>query len=258
MGRFSKLEIDDDKLGKKKPGKEEADLTYDQEHYINLGHQSFYTGEYDSALRLYSRALPLDKTRIDPYLFQIETLIALGQHKEADLWRTNALKVFPNNSDFFALKALAIARTGSIKRAIFNSDSAMVKGVSCYSWLARGEILLLGKNPNAHYCLERAVSFNNDDWHIKYKVANIYIRNKKYTRAIPYLRRCMEAEPTNHYLWYLLAFCYFYLGLYPKMDEALKKALELQPNCKKANDLLIKYKNTPSFFKFLRRILRKS
>jgi len=258
MGRFSKLEIDDDKLGKKKPEIEEAEPSYDQEHYINLGHKCFYTGEYESALRLYSRALTLDKTRIESYLFQIESLIALEQFKEADLWCTNALKVFPDNSDLLALKSLAIARTGSLRRAIYNSDSSMVKGSSIYCWLTRGEILLLQKNNNAHYCLEKAISINKSDWRIIFKVASIYVRTKNYTRAIPYLRKCIEMEPTNHYCWYLIALCYFYLAMYSKMDEALDKTLELQPNCKPANDLITKYRNTPVIFKLIKRAFKKS
>ena len=258
MGRFTKLEIDDDKLGKKKPEEVIAEPAYDQEHYINSGHSFFYTGDYESALRLYSRALALDKTRIEPYLFQIEALIALKQFKEADLWCTNALKVFPDNPDLIALKSLAIARTGSIKRAIYNSDFSMVKGSLVYAWLTRGEILLLQRNNNAHFCLEKAISANSNDWHTIFRVAHVYVRTKNYTRAIPHLRKCIEMEPTNHYIWYLIAFCYYHLAMYTKMDEALKKSLELQPNFKPAADLIIKYRNTPFIIKLVKKALNKS
>ena len=47
-------------------------------------------GEYETALRYYSRALELDKTLVLAWAAQVQMLIQLGEAPEADLWSRKA------------------------------------------------------------------------------------------------------------------------------------------------------------------------
>src|SRR5262245_23063285 len=58
----------------------------------------FFHGEYEKALRFYSRALQVEAARQYPWVGQLYALLMLNQVKEAELWASRALELFPEDS----------------------------------------------------------------------------------------------------------------------------------------------------------------
>ena len=264
MGRFSKLET-----GKGKPAKAaepsarvpveqlvEAE-TYDYSYYIEEADKQYFTGHCDKALRLYSRALQVDNSQVYPWVGQVFSLLGMDQIKEADLWVTRAIELFPEDATLLSLRALIYAHRGMLNRAIGASDYALTRGGTPYAWIARGEILLRAKNKNAAFCFDKALEVAGaDDWKIAVQIGLIYFRRRMYASALNYFRRACAREMANCFLWYHLGRCYHYLSFQNEAIEALNRALEINPNYRQAERALSEAKSSNFVTRLFRRLFR--
>ena len=98
MARFDKLEIQNSSGG----NDEEVRIARDDGDWLAQADQQRRVGHYESALRLYSRALEDDKALVVGWLGQIQMLVQLEEYPEAELWARKALELFPNNGDLLA------------------------------------------------------------------------------------------------------------------------------------------------------------
>lgn len=171
MGRFRKLETgtpaapaagDDPGTGRKSDGGH-GTPDYDQGHYLAEADRLFYSGEYQKALRSYSRAMEVDHAAIEPWKGQILCLIKLKQTREATMWALRAIELFPEAPELVNLQGLTLALSGASQRAISCSDFAMSlpDGGTAFTWLIRAEILARADNPNAAYCYEKVKDLRN-------------------------------------------------------------------------------------------------
>jgi len=267
MGRFSKLETG--KTAAPQPAQPtgappvapplpEAE-TYDYGHYVVEADQLFFSGRYDKALRLYSRALQVDNTQVYPWVGQIFSLIAMDQVKEADLWVTRGIEVFPEDATLLSLRALVYALKGMLNRAIGASDYAMSRGATVYGWLARGRILLQARNQNAPFCFDKALeAAGADDWKIAMHIGLAYYQHRMYSSALSYFKRACAIEMGNYYLWYHLGRCYHYLSFTEEALQALNRALELNPHCREAERALHQAKSSNVLTRLFRRLFRRT
>ena len=94
--------------------REERDAGY----WIDRAVDGRRMGLYELALKYYSRALELDKSLVVGWLGQVQMLVLLDEHNEAELWARKSLELFPNNGDLLAGRAHALSRMGDMKRAL--------------------------------------------------------------------------------------------------------------------------------------------
>jgi tetratricopeptide (TPR) repeat protein len=264
VGRFSRLERG--KTGKvvvKPDKKTEAQErptteTYDFPYYIARADEHFFFGEYEKALRLYSRALQLDNSQKYPWVGQIYCLLEMNQLKEADLWVARALQLFPEEPSLISLRAITYAHKGMLRRAIGTSDYALGKGSSIFAWIARGEVLLLADNKNSHFCFEKAMEMAEyDDWKTPMRIGMIYFKRKAYSNALEYFQKACASNVRNFYLWYYMSLCYHKLGFTHKAIETLKLALEHNPDFRPAERALEMVTHTPLFRRLWHLVTRK-
>jgi tetratricopeptide (TPR) repeat protein len=241
MSRFSKLEPGKDEKAKLQEGvgktvaKESAAGEYDAPYYTARADELFFTGHYEKALRLYSRALQLDNSQKYPWVGQIYCLIEMNQLREADLWVGRALELFPEDATLISLRAVVYAYKGMVKRAIGTSDYALSKGSTAHAWVARGHVLLVADNKNSRFCFEKAVEIaEGGDWRTPMLIGLIYFRHKRYSSALEYLLKSVESNINNYYLWYHIAKCYHRLSFGQKALEAIQRALEINPEYRPA------------------------
>jgi len=267
MGRFSKLETGKQRIAKeeKPPGGPAgaegaaAEEEYGYSYYVEKADNHYFRGEFDKALRQYSRALQVDNSQVYPWIGQVLSLLAMDQIKEADLWVGRAIELFPEDPGLLSLRALVHARKGMLHRAIGASDYALSRGASPFAWLARGEILLLARNRNAPFCFEKALEeAGGDDWRIAMLAGLAYYRHRKYSSALDYFRRACSVEMRNPYLWYHLGRCYLLLSFNDQAIEAFNRALELDPKFRKAEKALKEAKSTNFLSRLVRRLFRPS
>jgi len=265
MGRFSKLERETQDALVRQKAKEKKALKeapaqiskeeYDAPYYIDRGDEFFFQGNFKEALRCYSRTIQMDNSLHYPWIGQIYCLIEMGQMKEADLWTGRALEMFPEDSSLLALRAVMYANRGMYKRAINTCDYAISrKGASAFTYIARGYVLLLAENKNAHFCFMKASELANaNDWKIPMRIGLIYYKKKQYSRSLEYLLKACALNVTNYYLWHHLGLSYQKLGFAKKALDAFQHAIDQNPDYSAASEAMVKLKHSSVFSRLFRR-----
>src|SRR5437660_7583062 len=123
MGRFVNLEFDSD--SEERSRHVEKPLLKDESYYFSEARAAFESGNFESALRLYSKVLEYNPRNIAAWTGQVRMLIELNECKEARLWADKALERFPHDPELLAAKAVALARSGDVEGAISFSDAAI-------------------------------------------------------------------------------------------------------------------------------------
>jgi superkiller protein 3 len=262
MGRFSKLETgkgEEPRRAQVRAGLPVESLpeaeTYDYSYYIEEADKHYFTGRYDKALRLYSRALQIDNAQVYPWVGQVFSLLAMDQIKEADLWVIRAIEMFPEDPTLLSLRALVYAHKGMLNRAIGASDYALSRGATAHAWMARGEILLRAKNKNAPFCFDKAMeAAGRDDWKVAMHIGLVYYRRRMYSSALNYFRRAIVVEMGNYNLWYHLGRCYYRLSFSDEAIEAFNRALEINPDFHEAENGLRDAKSSNFVTRLFRRL----
>ena len=156
MSRFNNLEFGDES---QEHSPWQGALVKDESYYVSEARAAFENGEFEFALRLYSKVLEFNPQNIVAWAGQVRMLIELDEFKEARLWAEKALERFPHEPELLAAKAVALGREGDLEEALACSDAAVEqRGDTPYVWLARGDVLLARKEARADYCFDRPSS----------------------------------------------------------------------------------------------------
>ncbi len=224
MARFRKLE-----LGKGLPGDSNPDgpSGNEQAGCLELAVEQRRCGNYENALRLYSRALEDDKSLVTGWLGQVQMLIMLDESVEAELWSRKALELFPGNGDLLAGRAQAFRRMGDKGQALLLSDGALKSaGQSAYRWMVRGELMIvIGQETHLH-CFDKAVQIDQD-WLVPLEIALIYRDLGAPSRALGRIRRTVELAPDRYYAWFVQGQVERDLGLEAAAIKSWRHCLEL-------------------------------
>ena len=120
MSRFSNLEFGDESEDQ---APEQKALVKDEAYYLAEARTAFENGNFESALRLYSKVLEFNPQNAIAWASQVRMLIELGEYREAKLWADKALERFPREPELLAAKAVALARSGDLQGALAFSDA---------------------------------------------------------------------------------------------------------------------------------------
>jgi tetratricopeptide (TPR) repeat protein len=226
--RFDKLEFPDDKS--KPPGpKPAAEDRRDEQYWLAQANEHRRTGNYENALRFYSRALEVEKTLTVAWVGQVQMLVQLGEYPQADMWGRKALEFFPNQPELLAGRAQATCRLGDMKQAHELSDGAMQqRGDSAYCWMVRGELMVAGKQEMDRHCFDRA-QLANGDWIVPLESALIYLHYRSPSKALPRAQLAVQAESNAYYAWFILGRCQQDLGFIDSARQSYERCLELCP-----------------------------
>lgn len=160
--RFDKLEFpDDSEQPQYKPVQSAAAL--DEQHWLRQADENRRAGNYENALRFYSRTLEIEKSIVVAWVGQVQMLVLLAEYPPAELWSRKALEFFPNQPDLLSGRAQALCRLGDLKQAHELSDGALKqRGDSAYCWLVRGELMIAGRQNMDRHCFDRAQLASQD------------------------------------------------------------------------------------------------
>jgi tetratricopeptide (TPR) repeat protein len=247
MRRFSRLEFGD--RSDERPGKQGAgEEIRDDEYFHKQALRYWLAGDFELALRNYSRALEQNSTFYPGWLGQVTMLIELGEYKEAAVWVDKALEMFPEHPELLATKAVACARDGKMEKAIAYSDNSIAKdNVTSGVWLARAEVLLNRKSNIAQNCISKAVGIAGEEGPVVRLQAGRLLNQKgDYAAALQYLRTVSDELPKSALAWYELGCCQAGLGR-PEAKVSFEQALNLHPNWRPAEESLRKVE-TKGFF----------
>lgn len=255
MNRFRKLEIEtssdavahDHSVAPKE----------DSQLWMNRADADRRNGQYESALRFYSRALELQKDIVKAWVGQVQMLVMLGEYPEADIWSRKALELFPQDGDLMASRAQSLCRRGHVKAAYSSVDGAMSQpGNSGYRWTVRGELLLAGKQSTDRHCFDKALQID-DDWLVATEIALIYLDYNQPSNAQNRARVGVERAPDSPYAWYVVGLCQSKLGLHDQARRSFNTCLELSPGHRGAEEKLQALRSGGSLWKRFGSLWRK-
>lgn len=245
MSRFGNLEL----------GSESEDqwpqpkgVVKDEAYYNSQARAAFENGDYEMALRMYSKVLEFNAQNAGAWTGQVRMLIELGEFREAKLWADKALERFAHFPELLAAKAVALARNGDLQGALAFSDASIEeRGDTPYIWLARGDVMLARKEQRADYCFEKAMLLAPKDWFTIWLAARIRAYYEQFVLALDLLQRALEWNAGNFLLWLELGRCQRALGLVGPAKNSFAQVRQLNPDCHEADQELIKLARTGVF-----------
>jgi len=234
LGRFDKLEFDGGTGPPVPAGKEVAgpDIAFLQ------AEREYREGNFDNALRFYSRALEADKLMVEAWRRQVDMLLELGEFNEAAIWADKAMELFPEDPDLLAVKAISLCRKGDAGNAMKIADKAIhLPGSSPLPWVARGELLLVRREGHFEYCFSKAVCLAPGGWLTLARIARVYEFYGLYSKALEYFNRAMAAEPGVPFILMQIAVCQKELGLNANAVKTLDQVIRINPRNVEARKL---------------------
>jgi tetratricopeptide (TPR) repeat protein len=251
MDRFSQLEFGEvSPEPKHPPGEPIRDADYSRKEALKY----WLAGDFELALRNYSRVLEKDNTAFDAWVGQVLMLIELGEYHEAVVWADKALEMFPEHPELLAVKAVACCRDAKMEKAIAYSDNSISRdNITPRVWLARAEVLLNRKSSVAENCISKAVSIaGNTSPIVKLEAARLLKKKGIYSTAIGYLNDVVKVFPKSALAWYELGCCQSKLGL-SEAKATLEQSLRLRPDWDIAKTALARCSNRGFFGKLFKR-----
>jgi tetratricopeptide (TPR) repeat protein len=229
MPRFDRLELDSSSGPPPDDGGGRGDLVRDEHHWLKQADAERRRGLYENALRLYSRSLELDKSQVAGWIGQVQMLVVLGEHPEAELWARKALELFKNHGDLLAGRAQALYRMKDRTGAVASCDAAMAQGgQSAYRWVVRGEVML-DKDDVDRYCFDKAIQLDSD-WLVPLEIGQVYLYHRRPTKALARVRQAVEKAPDQPFAWYLQGVCQRELNMVDPAKRSFRRCLEIVPN----------------------------
>jgi len=242
MSRFGNLELggeSEDQSHQSRP------LVKDETYYSSEAQAALENGQFEPALRLYSKVLEFNPQNVSAWAGQVRMLIELGEIREAKLWADKAIERFPREPELLASKAVALGRGGDLQGALLFSDAAIEEhGDTPYVWLARGDVLLAREEARADYCFEKALSLAPGDWFVRWLAARIRYYYKQFALALRLLQQALEANTGHFLLWLELGNCQHALGLVGPARNSFTQARQLNPQCRDAGLALVRLEGT--------------
>lgn len=252
--RFSHLEFGEERSRERATTEQAAPSA---EHLLQQAVGRYRSGQFEQALRLYTKCLGEDHGIVAAWVGQVIMLVQLDELGEARLWSDKALETFRNNGELLAAKAQACARLRDIRAAYACSDASLGSpGSSAWRWEARGEVLLADKAGRADTCFEKALAEPDAGWFDRVIIGGIYLYYNKAGMAFEYLRHAVRAEAGHAYNWLMLGHCQARLGLAAEAVTSYQRALDIQSDCTEARRA-IEELTSPSIGRWLRMTLRR-
>ena len=242
MSRFSNLEFGSE-FDDQSP--QQGALVKDEAYYVAEARAAFENGNFESALRYFSKVLEFNPQNTAAWAGQVRMLVELGEYREAKLWADKALERFPRDPELLAAKAVALARHGDLQGALAFSDASIEeRGDTPYIWLARGDVLLAREESRADYCFEKALALAPQDWFIAWLAARIRFFYEQFAHALKLLQRAIELNASHFLLWLEMGRCQQALGLVGPARNSFTQARQLNPRCDEAGDALAHLSST--------------
>ncbi len=242
MSRFENLEF-----GEAKPrplkGATEGTPIRSAAHFLEEAEKHCLAGDFELALRSYSRALEQNPAEYDGWFGQVRMLIELGECEEALLWADKALELYPEHPELLAAKSVASGRIGDLEKAMAYTDNALSqRGATPYVWLARAEALLQRGSATATHCVSNAVaSAGTAAPRVQLEAGRTLLRAGHCAAALDHLRSAVGLLPRSALAWLELGRCQAALG-FPEAEMTLSQCLALRPSWRPAQTALERFR----------------
>lgn len=198
----------------------------------------FLEGEYEPALRDFSRALAEDRNLCEAWAGQVRCHLVMGELPQARVWANKALELLPRSPRVLSVAAVVVARQGQGEEALRFSDQALELSrgqVPPILWLERAECLLLaGRRESAADCLEMVRNVSGSDPDMQQLMGMALLGAGAPELAWLEFQGALERRPERAWLWFLSARAARALQQEDRATFALDRALALDPGLEEA------------------------
>jgi tetratricopeptide (TPR) repeat protein len=243
VSRFIHLEFQDANRSRK--GTEDSIGTKLGESH-RLAQEKLREGDFEQALRWYSRAQAENPNDAGAWAGQVQMLLELGDAEQAKRWADQALERFPQNPTLLAAKAFALARLGEFESAMAFSDSSVEEGKeNPFVWLSRGAVFAGHYEDRAEHCFTRVLEYAKGDWLWGWLIARVCAYHEQFVRALKYLKVAMASETTAAVVWLEITRCQIALGLGEAAQHSLLQTRQLNPRLAGLQELTVEVQSLP-------------
>jgi Flp pilus assembly protein TadD len=243
MSRFVNLELGGE--SEEESQQAQRPRVKDEGYYLSEARAAFESGEFEPALRHYSKVLEFNPANAVAWAGQVRMLIELGETREARLWADKALERFPRDPELLAAKAVALGRDGDLQGALVFSDASIEeRGDTSYVWLARGDVLTARREQRADYCFEKAQMLAPQDWFVAWLAGRIRYYHGQFALALRHLQQAVEWNAGHFLVWLELGRCQQALGMVGPARFSMTQAQQLNPGCRDALLAMTRLSNT--------------
>lgn len=233
-GRFEHLEFENEPRARQEPLQSGAPIAT-AEGFLRKAHEQYRMGEFEAALRLYTRCLEFDRGIIPSWVGQVHMLVQLDELREARMWADKALELFRNNGELLASKAQACLRLEDKRAALACTDASFqAPGTSPYRWQVRGEIMLAHGEKAYDACFKRALTEPTSDWFDRIIIARIFLYYRRTMSALEMAMQAVRLQPEAAYAWYVQGNCQQLIGMSSVAMVSYGRCLEIQPGYRPA------------------------
>ena len=230
MSRFSNLELDSDSESESQHEFVGAHVPKDESYYLGLAQEAFEQGDFEQALRRYSKVLEYNPDNRAAWNWQVRSLIELGEFREAKLWAEKALERFLDDAELLASKAVALARCGDLEAALAYSDASLEQhGNTPLVWLARGDVFRARQEPRADSCFEKALALAHHDWLVSWLISRVEYYYERFAVSLKAINTALKSNPEKEAIWVQKGLCLWELSMTGAAMESFQTARELNP-----------------------------
>jgi tetratricopeptide (TPR) repeat protein len=202
------------------------------DEWINQGNQAWGTGNYQSALEAYEKAIQIQSDSAIAWNNSGLALATLGRHEEAIASYDKAIELNPDFHFAWDYRGNSLWHLGRYEEAIASYDKAIeLKPDSHDAWDNRGISLNdLGRYEEAIASYDKAIELN-PDFHFAWNNRGSSLKDLgRYEEAIASHDKAIELKPDFHDAWCNRGNSLWHLGRYEEAIVSYDKAIELKPD----------------------------
>lgn len=215
---------------------------------VSAGEQYFNQGDYAKAAESLTLQIASDPNNATLYCLRAASYMKLKRFNQALPDATKSINLTSNNADYFLQRAEINAELKQFRNGLADINQAMKLKKPDASWFLYRSYLFscLHSPKSALIDANKAVSLAPNDAGANEQKAGAHFALNQFSQAIASYTKALALKPTEPAPDYAMrALCYLNSKDYKHAVADAKKALELDPNCAQARDVIA---NMPSAY----------
>lgn len=211
-------------------------LQRDPQHaksYFSLGRIAKAKKEYPAALKYYQTAISLRKGNYPEAIVNMGLIHFIqDQFDQAITDFNDAIRLHPNYAKAWYQLGLAQFHKGMMSEAKTSLHTAIKSDSGSYkAWAALGRIYAQENQiDDAVHAYQQALLIRSDYQSTQLALADIYHQQKRNTEALSLYKVLLDRYPNYGVAWAKVGVVYKAMGRHVKAENALKRAIELDPH----------------------------
>jgi tetratricopeptide (TPR) repeat protein len=208
----------------------------DFEGMLLLGQAFWATGQADSAEYVGEKLISMDNKSADAYLFATKVLADQKKYTEAYALMRKGLKNTKNdNRLMIQLGSIQLANDSTEQAIVSYSKAREVEPENPAVYRGLGEAYIkLKADGVAIIQFEEALRVDSNQTDLRYKVAALYKKERRYTEAAKMYQRIIQLDPQNNAAALELGKLYFAAKQYPNASKVFAQYLDKRLDDKEA------------------------